>query len=262
MRESAVFIVPDEDPSYTLHYTKILPRNCPRTARRAKKPGRNRRQVTIKFGVKVPMSVSQALEFDQENGNNKWQEAMKKEIAQLVALNFFTFHASDYIPDADSQEAKLTMIFEVKQDGRHKGRLVCNGHKIDPRGISTRSTVVKGISVRLLDVIAHRDNLKIIQGDVGNAFITADCLEKIHARAGREFGEAKEGCIVTLNKALYGLRTSSRAYRETFAKFLRNLGFVATCYDRDVWMRLRETNDGYDYLCTHVDDFKIVAKDP
>ena len=27
-------------------------------------------------------------------------------------------------------------------------------------------------------------------------------------------------------------------------------------------MRRRETEDGYDYICTHVDDFKIVARDP
>ena len=27
-------------------------------------------------------------------------------------------------------------------------------------------------------------------------------------------------------------------------------------------MRLSDTEDGYDYICTHVDDFKIVAKDP
>ena len=187
---------------------------------------------------------------------------MEKEISQLVQLKCFTFHPPDYKPDGDSQEARLTMLFEVKQDGRHKGRLVCNGHQIDPRGISTRSTVVKGISVRLLDVIAHSQNLKIIHGDVGNAFITADCLEKIHARAGKEFGSDREGCIITLNKALYGLRTSSRAYRETFSKFLRNLGFIASRYDREVWMRLREEQDGYDYLCTHVDDFKVVAKDP
>ena len=26
-------------------------------------------------------------------------------------------------------------------------------------------------------------------------------------------------------------------------------------------MRLRQTIDGYDYVCTHVDDFKIVARD-
>ena len=32
-------------------------------------------------------------------------------------------------------------------------------------------------------------------------------------------------------------------------------------YDRDVWMRLRNVKDGYDYICTHIDGFKIVAKD-
>ncbi|KAI2489419.1 Reverse transcriptase (RNA-dependent DNA polymerase) [Fragilaria crotonensis] len=63
-------------------------------------------------------------------------------------------------------------------------------------------------------------------------------------------------------KALYGLRSSSRAFRAHFADFLRSLGFSATRYDRDVWMREREAKDGYDYICTHVDDFKIVARDP
>ena len=48
----------------------------------------------------------------------------------------------------------------------------------------------------------------------------------------------------------------------TVADFLRSLGFSATRYDRDVWMRAREEGDGYDYICTHVDDFKIVARDP
>ena len=27
-------------------------------------------------------------------------------------------------------------------------------------------------------------------------------------------------------------------------------------------MSLRDSKDSYDYICTHVDDFKIVAKDP
>jgi hypothetical protein len=69
------------------------------------------------------------------------------------------------------------MIFEVK-DGRRKARLVAGGHLVDLMGISSRSTVVKGISVRLLDLIAHRQNLKILCGNIGNAFITANCLEK------------------------------------------------------------------------------------
>ena len=153
------------------------------------------------------------------------------------------------------------MIFEVKQDGRRKARLVAGGHMVDPMGINPRSTVVKGISVRLLDLIAHRDKLSILCGDIGNAFITADCMEKIYSRAGPEFDE-REGSILVLKKALYGLRSSSRAFRAHFADFLRGMGFSASRYDRDVWMRRRENENGYDYICTHVDDFKIVARDP
>jgi Reverse transcriptase (RNA-dependent DNA polymerase) len=131
------------------------------------------------------------------------------------------------------------------------------------RWVSTHvlATVVKGISVRLLDLIAHRDNLPILCGDIGNALITANCLEKIYSRAGPEFGD-REGSIMIFKKALYGLRSSSRAFRAHFADFLRSLGFSATRCDRDVWMRAREEGDGYDYICTHVDDFKIVARDP
>jgi hypothetical protein len=44
--------------------------------------------------------------------------------------------------------------------------------------------VVKGISIQLLDLIAHRDGLRTLCGDIGNAFITADCLEKIFSIAG------------------------------------------------------------------------------
>ena len=107
------------------------------------------------------------------------------------------------------------MIFEVKQDGRHKGCLVAGGHMVDPMGINSRSTVVKGISVRLLDLVAHRKNLSILCGDIGNAFITAECTEKIY------IGD-RVGSVLVLKKALYGLRSSSRAFRAHFADFLRS----------------------------------------
>jgi hypothetical protein len=67
---------------------------------------------------------------------------------------------------------------------------------IDPMEINSRSTVMKGISVRLLDLIAHRDNLKILCGDIGNALITADCLEKVYSRAGPEFGDKEESICI------------------------------------------------------------------
>ncbi len=50
--------------------------------------------------------------------------------------------------------------------------------------------------------------------------------------------------------------------QQPFANFLWQEGFFPTQYDHDVWMQLHEMKDGYDYICTHVDDFKIVAKEP
>lgn len=230
--------------------------------RKRRKPGRLSRPVQVKYGVVIPRnSVRHAHELDKEAGSTVWTDAIRKEIESLLALNCFTFHPPDYKPSSGFQMARLSMIFEVKQDGRRKARLVAGGHMVDPMGVNTRSTIAKGISVRLLDLIAHRDGLKTICGNIGNAFITADCLEKVYSRAGPEFGD-REGSVLVLKKALYGLRSSSRAFRAHFADFLRSMGFSAARYDRDVWMREREERDGYDYVCTHVDDFKIVARDP
>ena len=143
------------------------------------------------------------------------------------------------------------MVFEVKADLRCKARLVVQGHLVDPKGLSTRATVVKGISTRLLDIIAHRDGLKVLCGDIGNAFIQAHTREQIFTRCGPEFG-AREGSIAIIVRALYGLSTSAERFRTLLADFLRSMGFVPCRYDRDVWLRLREDETGYDYICTHV----------
>ena len=225
-------------------------------------PGRiSHGQPVFKYGIEVPKSTKHAEELDAQHGNSLWKEAYQKEIVSLLSLGCLDFRPPDSKPGPDYQFVKLTMIYEVKQDGCCKARLVTGGHLVDPRGISTRSTIVKGVSVHLLDVIAHRDNLKVLCVDVGNAFITAPCLEKVYSRAGPEFGDRHDSVMV-LMKALYGLQSSSRAFHGHFADFLRSMGFCSVRYDCDIWMWMREDGTGYDYICTHVDDFKIVAHDP
>ena len=103
--------------------------------------------------------------------------------------------------------------------------------------------------------------MKLLCGDVGNAFVTAPCLEKVYSRAGPEFGDRHDS-IMVLTKALYGLWSSSHAFRGHFADFLHSMGFRSVCYDHDIWMQMCEDGTVYDYICTHVDDFKIVACDP
>ena len=180
--------------------------------KKKQKPGRiSRGQPVFKYGVEVPKNTKHAEELDAQHGNTLWKEAYQKEIVSLLSLGCLDFHPPDSKPGTDYQFIKLTMIYEVKQDGRRKAHLVAGGHLVDPHGISTRSTVVKGVSVHLLDVIAHRDKLKVLCGDIGNAFITAPCLEKVYSRAGPEFGDRHDS-IMVLTKALYGLQSSSHAF--------------------------------------------------
>ena len=154
------------------------------------------------------------------------------------------------------------MIFDVKQDLRHKARLVAGGHLVDALNLNIYSSTVKGVSVKLLNVIAHKTGMDQLCGDVGNAYVNAFTNKKVYARCGREFGSELEGCIVVIRKALYGLRTSSERWHAHFSDSLRGLEFKPTRYDKDVWIRLNEDGDCYDYICTHVDDFMIVSKNP
>ena len=257
------FGAPDEQSSTaSSSATKKVQGNRRVNRKKKTKPGRNNRpHVTTKYGVEVPKNWADVKCLDKHNNNRLWQDAVEKEMASLIHHDCFEFKPPGHKLPSDYQTAPLRMVYEVKNDLRRKARLVVQGFKVDPGKLSTRATVVKGVSVRLLDLIAHRDNLTVLAGDIGNAFIQARTKEKCYTVCGPEFG-AREGSIAIIVRALYGLTTSAERWRTLFADFLRSLGFVSTRYDRDVWMRLREDKTGYDYICTHVDDFKIIARDP
>ena len=76
------------------------------------------------------------------------------------------------------------MIMNIKQDLRHKCRLVAGGHLIDALDHDIYSTTVKSISVKLLQVIAHNANLEILCGDIGNAYVNAYTNKKVYTIAG------------------------------------------------------------------------------
>ena len=223
---------------------------------------KKKQQARWKFGVKVPKTVKEALAFDKENKNTLWWEAIQKEMKALVDMEVFEFHDDTTKLDETFQETKLWLIFDIKTDLRRKARLVAGGNLVELlEGVAVYSSTVKQISVRLLQVIAHRAKLKTLTGDVGNAYVNAFTSEKVYAVAGPEFGPKLEAKIVVIRKALYGLVTSAERWHQHFADTLRSFGFTPTKYDRDVWIR-PDGNECYEYICIHVDDFRIFAKDP
>jgi len=90
----------------------------------------------VKYGVEIPRNVAHAYELDALHGNTLWQDAIKKGISSLLDLNCFKFHDPGYKPSQDFQFAPLTMIFDVKQCGHRKARLVAGGHVVKSCGIN------------------------------------------------------------------------------------------------------------------------------
>ena len=218
----------------------------------------------VKMGVKIPRNTREALIFDRENKNTFWADAIMKEMTGLKRLNVFEFHAPNHKCEKSDgwQFAPMHMIFDFKaQDLRYKARLVVGGHVVDSSDYNTYSSVIENLSVRLLLLAASHQGLGVMTGDIGNAFPTAPCAEKVWSKCGPEFGN-QQGAIVTLKRALYGLKTASRSFHEFFGDALRRMGFVPTRADQDLWYRKADDHDGYDYIATHVDDIAIAAKRP
>ena len=82
------------------------------------------------------------------------------------------------------QFAPLSMIFDIKVDLRRKDRLVIGGHVVDSTGHEVYASTMKSVSARILMTIAAANNLEVMTGDIGNAYLNAETEEKIYTRAG------------------------------------------------------------------------------
>jgi len=112
--------------------------------------------------------------------------------------------------------------------------------------------------------VAALNDLDILAADIVNAYLNAPCHEKIWTQAGKEFG-SNAGCIMIITRALYGLKTSSAAWRSTFAGKLMDLGYQSSKADPDVWIRPATKMDGsqyYEMLLVYVDDILCISHCP
>ena len=161
------------------------------------------------------------------------------------------------------QEIKCHMIFDVKigENFHRKARLVAGGHTTDAHATLTYSLVVSHDSVRIALTIAALNGLEVMACDIQNAYLTADCREKISTRAGPEFG-SEAGTIMFICKAVYGLRSSGAAFCAHLAETLYDIGLVPTRADPDVWHRPAVKEDGfeyYEYVLCYVDDILAIS---
>ena len=227
---------------------------------------RNKRNESMtnreKFGIRIPNNVKEALTLDRINNNTLWADAIYKEMSALNKAKCFKYYPPTYRVPTSYQYAPLRMIFDIKQeDLRRKARLVAGGHVVDSNMYESYSSVIQTRTIRLLQTVAMSQGLKMVTGDISNAFVQAPTCEKIWTRAGKEFGE-RENCVIIFDKALYGLATSARQWNLTLGKEIKEMGFKQCRADPDLWIKKNEESQTYEYIATYVDDLIMVMKDP
>ena len=152
-------------------------------------------------------------------------------------------------------------MFAVKFDGRHKARVVADGH-LTPEPIENiYSGVVSLRNHRLVIFLCKLNHLDLWGADIGYAYLEAFTDEKLYIVAGPAFQEL-EGYILIFLKALYGLKSSGKRWTEVIHGILREMKVLPSKADPCIWVRKAPNLRCYEYIAVYVDDLCIAAESP
>ena len=157
-------------------------------------------------------------------------------------------------------------VFSIKHkaDGsieRYKARLVAKGYT-QTYGIDyqeTFSPVAKLNTVRVLLSVAANLDWPLHQFDVKNAFLHGDLKEEVYMDIPPGYMSSSTGIVCRLQRALYGLKQSPRAWFGRFSMAMRKYGFQQSNSDHTLFLKRRQGK--ITALIIYVDDMIITGDD-
>eukprot|EP00957_Ditylum_brightwellii_P060137 4566950-Ditylum_brightwellii.AAC.1 len=75
---------------------------------------------------------------------------------------------------------QVHLVYDVKQNGQHKARLVAGGHITGPNTDTYYSSVVSLRVMRMMIFLDKLNGMELIAADIGNAYLEAYTNEKIY----------------------------------------------------------------------------------
>jgi hypothetical protein len=158
-----------------------------------------------------------------------WRAAMQSEM-DVVEKND-TWELVD-LPRGHSA-VTLKWVFKLKRDEdgaiiKHKAHLVARGF-VQRKGIDfddTFAPVARMESVRLLFALAAQEGWRVHYMDVKSVFLNDDLKEEVYEHQPPGFAiPDKEGKLLRLCKAIYGLRQAPRAWNVKLDSTIKGMGF-------------------------------------
>ena len=179
--------------------------------------------------------MKQFIKLDRENGNILWWDAVCQEMNSVCPVFEPWEKPEEDIPPG-YQDIKCHFIFDINMGDNFLQNtcFVASGHMTETPATLTYNYIVSRDLVRILLTIAARNGLDILSYDIQNAYLTADCLEKIWTCAGPEFG-SEAGTIMIVRNSLYGLKYRGAAFYAHLGETLHAIGFLSTEAYPDLW---------------------------
>ena len=152
---------------------------------------------------------------------------------QIFSYHTFRDLGLGGLPGHEYKKIKVRLVFDVKADGKRKGRLIAHGDMTPEPEEAVYSSVATLRSLHIIIFLAELNGLTFMQGNIGNTYL--DTQEKVYFIAGPKFGH-KAGHSFIIDKALYGLCSSGLHFHEKLSGVICGLGFEHTHADPDVWI--------------------------
>jgi hypothetical protein len=147
------------------------------------------------------------------------------------------------------------MVYKKKPD-RYKCRLVIRGFSQDLADVGcTFAPVCRMEVVRTLLNRANAMNWHVRQLDIKTAFLEAPLLSGNDVYMAGPEGHERPGYVCKLRRALYGLKSSPRAWNKELHSFLQKQDFRASDSDPCLYYNASRTV----FLAVYVDDILVVS---
>ncbi|RVW60936.1 Retrovirus-related Pol polyprotein from transposon RE1 [Vitis vinifera] len=206
----------------------------------------------------VPNTIQEALKISE------WKKAVQDEIDALEKNGTWTI--TDLPVGKRPVGCKWIFTIKYKADGsveRFKARLVARGFT-QSYGIDYQETfapVAKLNTIRILLSLAVNQDWCLQQLDIKNAFLNEDLEEEVYMEIPPGFEESMaKNQVCKLQKSLYGLKQSPRAWFDRFTKAVLKLGYKQGQADHTLFVKKSHAGK-LAILIVYVDDIILSGND-
>ncbi|RVW29719.1 Retrovirus-related Pol polyprotein from transposon RE1 [Vitis vinifera] len=215
--------------------------------------------IALRKGVRrCSHTIQEALKISE------WKKAVQDEIDALEKNGTWTI--TDLPVGKRPVGCKWIFTIKYKADGsveRFKARLVARGFT-QSYGIDYQETfapVAKLNTIRILLSLAVNQDWCLQQLDIKNAFLNGDLEEEVYMEIPPGFEESMaKNQVCKLQKSLYGLKQSPRAWFDRFTKAVLKLGYKQGQADHTLFVKKSHAGK-LAILIVYVDDIILSGND-